>query len=59
MRKRTLLVALAGLAVVVAARGAAMWPHGEPSRLTWDNVCRIRGAMSRAWVHAILGPPGG
>ena len=34
MRRRTLLVALAGMAVVVAAGVVVLWPHTEPNRIT-------------------------
>jgi hypothetical protein len=58
MRRRTLLVALAGLAVVVAAGTVALWPRAEPNRITQENCDRIKEGMSRAEVEAILGPPG-
>jgi hypothetical protein len=35
MRRRTLLVALAGLAVVVAAGAVVVWPRAE--RITREN----------------------
>jgi hypothetical protein len=55
MRRRTLLVVIAGLAVV--ATGAwLLWPR--PERITQENCDRIRIGMSRAEVEAILGPPG-
>jgi len=58
MRRRTLLVALAGLAVVVAAGSAVvLWPQ-PPSRITRGNFDQIRGGMTRVEVHALLGPPG-
>jgi hypothetical protein len=57
MRRRTLLVALAGLPVVVAAGAVVLWPR-TPSRITLENCNRIREGMSRAEVEAILGPPG-
>jgi len=56
MRRRTLLVALAGLAVVVTAGTVVLWPR--PERITRANFHRIREGMSRAEVEAILGPPG-
>jgi hypothetical protein len=59
MRRRTLLVVLAGLAVVVAAGMVALWP--KPSsliRVTEENLSRVRPGMTRAEVEAILGPPG-
>jgi hypothetical protein len=55
MRRRTLLVVLAGLAVVVAA-GVVVWPRAN--RVTRENYDRIRVGMSRAEVYAVLGPPG-
>ena len=57
MRRRTLLVVLAGLTVVVAAGAVVLWPR-TPSRITLENCNRIREGMSRAEVEAILGPPG-
>src|SRR6516164_10518508 len=57
MRRRTLLVVLAGLAGLVAAVVVVLWPR--PSlRITLENCKRIREGMSRAEVEAILGPPG-
>ena len=55
MRRRKLLVALAGLAVVVTGL-EALWPL--PDRITRENCGRVREGMSRAEVEAILGPPG-
>jgi hypothetical protein len=57
MRKRTLLVVLSGLAVVVAAGAVVLWQR-PPSRITRENFERIKEGMSRAEVEAILGPPG-
>jgi hypothetical protein len=57
MRRRKLLVVLAGLAVVVAAGVVVLWPR-PPSRITRENFERIKEGMSRAEVEAILGPPG-
>jgi hypothetical protein len=58
MRKRKVLVALAGLAVVAAA-GVVLWPRSQPSsRITRENFERIKEGMSRAEVETILGPPG-
>jgi hypothetical protein len=51
MRRRTLLVALAGLAVVVV-----LWPPED--RITEANLGRIKEGMTQAEVEAILGPPG-
>jgi hypothetical protein len=56
MRRRTLLVALAGLAVVVAAGAVALWSRAD--RVTRANYERIQIGMTRADVEAILGPPG-
>jgi len=56
MRRRTLLVALAGLAVVVAVGVVVLWPRAD--RITEANFERIRVGMSRTDVEAILGPPG-
>jgi hypothetical protein len=56
MRRRTLLVALAGLAVVGAAGVVVWWPRAD--RITQENYDRIRPGMSRAEVEAILGPAG-
>jgi hypothetical protein len=55
MRRRTLLVVVAVLAVVVAA-GVVLWPR-PPSRIA-ENFLRIQFGMTRTEVHAILGPPG-
>jgi hypothetical protein len=55
MRKRKLLVALAGLAVVGATGVVVLWLR--PSRVTQANFDRIQAGMSRAEVDAILGPP--
>jgi hypothetical protein len=57
MRRRKPLVALAGLAVVVAAGVVVLWPRTAPERITRENYDRIRNGMSRAEVEAILGPP--
>src|SRR6516162_2477131 len=57
MRRRTLLVVLVGLAVVVAVGAVVLWPQ-PPSRITRENYDRIREGMSRAEAQAILGPPG-
>jgi hypothetical protein len=56
MRRRTLLVVLAGLAVVGAA-GVVLLRLQE-DRVTRANYDRIQIGMSRADVEAILGPPG-
>jgi len=56
MRRRTLLVALVGLAVVAAAGAVVFWPR--PDRITLENYRRVRPGMARADVEAILGPAG-
>jgi hypothetical protein len=59
MRRRKLLVALVGLAVVVAAGAVVLWPQAAPpSRVTRENYDCIQEGMTRAEVEAILGPPG-
>jgi hypothetical protein len=58
MRRRKLLVVLTGLAVVVAVGVFVPGPSPEPSLVTRENFDRIKGAMSRADVEAMLGPPG-
>jgi hypothetical protein len=55
MRRRTLLVALVGLAVVGAAGVVVLWPRTE--RVTRENFDRIRKGMTRQEVEALLGPP--
>jgi hypothetical protein len=56
MRRRTLLVVLSGLAVVVAAGVVVLWPG--PDQITLENYHEIRMGMSLAEVEAILGPVG-
>jgi hypothetical protein len=59
MRRRKLLVALAGLAVVVAAGAVALWPRTDPaSRIMQRNFERIKPGMTMAEVSAMPGPPG-
>jgi hypothetical protein len=55
MRRRTLLVVLAGLAVVGAAGTVVLWPRTD--RITSGNYKRLRRGMTVAEVEAILGPP--
>jgi hypothetical protein len=43
--------------VVSAVGVVVLWPR-PPSRITRENLHRIREGMSRAEVEAILGPPG-
>jgi hypothetical protein len=57
MLRRTLLVALAGLAVVLTAGAVVFWPR--PSEITEENCGRIRVGMSRAKVEAIFCVPPG
>jgi hypothetical protein len=57
MRRRTLLVVLAGLAMVVAAGAVVFWPR--PELITPENFERIRVGMSQVEVEAILGGPPG
>jgi hypothetical protein len=59
-RKLWWLLTLAGLAVLMAG-AVVLWLQLLPdpaSRITRENFDRIRRGMSRAEVHAILGPPG-
>jgi hypothetical protein len=56
MRRRKLLVVLAGLAVL-AVGAFLLWPR--PDRITRDYFQRIRIGMGRAEVEAILGGPPG
>jgi len=56
VRRRMLLVALVGLAVVVAAGAVVLWPS-QPNRITRENCDSIRAGMTRAEVEAILGAP--
>jgi hypothetical protein len=58
MRRRTLLVVLAALAVMIAAGAVVLWLQSEQARVTQANFERIRDGMTRAEVAAILGPPG-
>jgi hypothetical protein len=58
MRRRTLLVVLAGLAVVGAAGVVVVWPRQELDQITQENCDRIHEGMNREEVEAILGPPG-
>jgi hypothetical protein len=56
MRRRTLLVVVAGLAVVVTAVVVVLWPRED--RITEENCFRIHTGMTPTEVEAILGPPG-
>ena len=55
MPKRKLLVALTGLAVVVAAGVVVLWP-GQ-AHVTEENFSRIRKGSTEAEVEKILGEP--
>jgi hypothetical protein len=57
MHRRKLLVALGGLAVLVAVGAFVVWPRAD--RITRENYDRIREGMTRAEVEAILGGPPG
>jgi hypothetical protein len=57
MRRRKLLVALAGLAVVVPAGVVVLLPRKD--RITQENCDAIRFDMGRAEVEQILGGPPG
>jgi hypothetical protein len=57
MRRRKLLVALVGLAVVVATGVFLLRPFHH-NRLTVGKLNLVREGMSLAEVVAILGPPG-
>jgi hypothetical protein len=56
MRRRKLLVVLAGLAVVVAAGAVVLWPRAD--RITEENFDLLRVGMTCTEVEAVLGPPG-
>jgi hypothetical protein len=57
MRRRKLLVALAGLAVVVAA-GVVVLCHGQPhAGVNPDNYSLIRIGMDRREVFSLFGVP--
>jgi hypothetical protein len=56
MRRRKLLAAVVGLAVLVAVGVFALWP--QAGRVTRENYQRIRIGMTLAEVETILGPPG-
>ena len=57
MRRRNLLVVLAGLAVVVAAGVVVVWSRKD--LITRDRYDRIQAGMTRTKVEAILGGPPG
>jgi hypothetical protein len=58
MRRRKLLVALAGLAVVVCAAGVFVPRPAVPSPVTRENYDHFQEGVSIAEVEAVLGPPG-
>jgi hypothetical protein len=58
MRRRKLLVALAGLAVVVAVGVVGLWPQPQSDRVTREYYNRIHAGMALGEVVATLGPPG-
>jgi len=55
MRRRTVILGLAGLAVMFAVVAVVLRPR--PDRITREDYDRIRPGMTRAEVEAILGPP--
>jgi hypothetical protein len=60
MRRRKLLVALAGLAVVIVAGVVVLWPWAidmSPG-VTLHNFVRLKEGMTLSDVATILGPPG-
>jgi hypothetical protein len=57
VRRRKLLVVLAGAAVVVTAGAVVLWLFHQDG-LAVENLNRVREGMSLAEVVAILGPPG-
>jgi hypothetical protein len=61
MRRRKLLVALAGLAVVVAAGVVLLWPLPQPAvRVTPEKYDRIGNDVTTvAEIEALLGGPPG
>jgi hypothetical protein len=56
MRRRKLLATLAAGMVLAGVAVFVLWPR--PDRITRENFDRITKGMSRAEVHALLGPPG-
>jgi hypothetical protein len=55
MRRRTLLVALAGLAAAITVAATWLWTRTNP--VTRENYARTALGMSRSEVCAILGSP--
>jgi hypothetical protein len=58
MRRRRLLVGLAGLAVVVAAGVVVLWPY-RTFQGDWPTYCKIETGMTRVEVEAVFGVPPG
>jgi hypothetical protein len=58
MRRRTLLVALVGPAVVLAAGVVVLWPRQQTDRVTLYSFKLVRHGMNRSEVEKILGAPG-
>jgi hypothetical protein len=58
MRRRTLLVALAGLAVMGAVGVVPLWPRQQTDRVTLYCFELVRHGMNRSEVEKILGAPG-
>ena len=57
MPRRKQLVALMGLAVVLAAGVVVLWPAPK-SRISIEQFDQIREGMTLTEVEALLGPPG-
>jgi hypothetical protein len=59
MRRRKLIAAVVGLAVLVVVGAFVLWPQTDQGdRITRENYNYIKIGMSRAEVEAILGPAG-
>jgi hypothetical protein len=56
MRRRKLLVVLAGLAVVLLVAVCVLPPRD--TQVIYENLCRVREGMTGAEVEAIVGTPG-
>jgi hypothetical protein len=56
MRRRKLLVALAGLAVVLLVAVCVLPPRD--TQVIYENLCRVRKGMTGAEVEAFVGTPG-
>jgi hypothetical protein len=56
MRRRKLIAAVVGLAVLVAVGAFVLWPRTD--RITEENFDLLRVGMSKPEVYAVLGPPG-